>query len=52
MIVDACDISVKVLGKCDAVTDSDEHLAEIVRDNPAGQDDQCTPLILVRKVQD
>ncbi len=49
MIVDACDISVKILGKADCITLSDEILADIVRDNPAGQDDQCTPVILVRK---
>ncbi|MBQ7014797.1 MAG: coenzyme F420-0:L-glutamate ligase [Clostridia bacterium] len=49
MIVDACDISVTILGKCDAVTLPNETLAEIIRDNPAGQDDQCTPLILIRK---
>lgn len=49
MIVDACDISVTVLGKCDALTLSKETLAEIVKDNPAGQDDQCTPVILIRK---
>ena len=48
MIVDACDISVAILGKCDAITLPDETLAEIIRDNPAGQDDQCTPLILIR----
>lgn len=50
MIVDACDISVAILGKSDGVTLPDETLAEIVRDNPAGQDDQHTPIILVRPV--
>ena len=30
---------------------TDEQLCEIIRDNPAGQDDQCTPFILIRKKQ-
>ena len=49
MLVDACDISVAILGKSPSVTLKDETLAEIIRDNPAGQDDQCTPIILIRK---
>jgi hypothetical protein len=49
MIVDACDISVKLLGKCDALDIDTQTLEDIVRDNPAGQDDQCTPIILIRK---
>ena len=52
MLVDACDLSVSVLGKCSAITLGDDDLAEIIRDNPAGQSDQCTPLILIRKVQE
>lgn len=50
LIIDACDISVTVLGKSDGLTLSDETLAEIMRDNPSGQDDQCTPLILIRPI--
>jgi hypothetical protein len=52
MIVDACDISVEVLGKSEGLKLSNETLAEIVRDNPAGQDDECTPIILVRPVKE
>ena len=40
-----------ILGKGDNVTLTDEQLCEIIRDNPAGQDDQCTPFILIRKKQ-
>ena len=40
-----------ILGKSDDVTLNDEQLCEIIRDNPAGQDDQCTPFILIRKWQ-
>ena len=52
MIVDACDISVEVLGKSEGLKLSNDTLAEIVRDNPAGQDDECTPIILVRPVKE
>ena len=49
MIVDANDLTRDILGKADCVELSDEQLCEIIRDNPAGQDDQCTPFILIRK---
>ncbi len=52
MIVDACDISVEVLGKSKGLTLSNDTLAEVVRDNPAGQGDECTPIILIRPVKD
>ena len=51
MIVDANDFTRDILGKSDCVTLTDEQLCEIIRDNPAGQDDQCTPFILIRKKQ-
>ena len=49
VIIDANDFTRDILGKCDAVKLTDEQLCEIIRDNPAGQDDQCTPFILIRK---
>ena len=49
MIVDANDFTRDILGKSDGVTLTDEQLCEIIRDNPAGQDDQCTPFILIRR---
>ena len=49
MIIDASDIDCVILGKCRNVTLTDEQLCEIVRDNPAGQEGQCTPFILIRK---
>ena len=49
MIVDANDLTRDILGKGDQVTLTDEQLCEIIKDNPAGQDDQCTPFILIRK---
>lgn len=51
MIVDACDISVAILGKSDDLQIEKDVLAEIIRDNPAGQDDQHTPLILIRRAE-
>lgn len=49
MIVDANDFTRDILAKADGVTLTDEQLCEIIRDNPAGQDDQCTPFILIRR---
>jgi len=49
IIIDANDFTRDILGKCDSVKLTDEQLCEIIRDNPAGQDDQCTPFILIRK---
>jgi len=49
MIVDANDITRDILGKADGVTLTDEQLCELIRDNPAGQDQQLTPFILIRK---
>lgn len=49
MIVDANDLGVNIFAKSDGVHYSDELLCDIIRDNPAGQDNQQTPLILIRK---
>ena len=53
MIIDANDISVEILGKSeDLSVVSNEFLAETVRDNPAGQDDELTPFIIIRDIKD
>ena len=49
MIVDANDFTVVVLGKTDCVPYSDETLRKIMKDNPTGQSDECTPFVLIRK---
>ncbi|MBR0307570.1 MAG: F420-0--gamma-glutamyl ligase [Mogibacterium sp.] len=49
MIIDANDFTRDILGTSDDVKLSEDELCEIIRDNPAGQDDQCTPFILIRK---
>ncbi|MBE7004921.1 MAG: F420-0--gamma-glutamyl ligase [Ruminococcaceae bacterium] len=54
MIVDASDLAIDMLGKCSALKKdwTDEKLLELIRDNPAGQDRQLTPFILIRKKAD
>ncbi|MBQ9859941.1 MAG: F420-0--gamma-glutamyl ligase [Clostridia bacterium] len=53
MLVDANDISVEVLAKSpDLAAADDEELAERIRDNPAGQDDELTPFIIIRDIGD
>lgn len=51
MIVDANDLSVEIFGKSDSLKDvNNEHLINIIRDNPAGQSDELTPFIILRKL--
>lgn len=50
MIVDANDLNVEMLGHCTSLTQSDKELLNLIRDNPAGQDRQLTPFILIREV--
>lgn len=48
-IVDACDLSVSILGRSRGLPPSDAELCEALADNPAGQGDQQTPVILLRR---
>ncbi len=49
MIVDANDLNVELLGKCKQLADrSNDELLALVADNPAGQDRQLTPFVLIR----
>ena len=49
MVVDANDLNVEILGKSDSLAGiPDGELSSIIRDNPAGQADECTPFILLR----
>lgn len=53
MVVDANDISVEILGKSSDLNDkANNFLAELIRDNPAGQDDELTPFIIIRDIKD
>ena len=52
MIVDANAISQEVLGKSDAILETIPLLEGIIGDNPAGQEKQLTPFILIREVKE
>lgn len=49
MIVDSNDFGREILGKSYDIELSNQDLKELIRDNPAGQGQQQTPLILIRK---
>lgn len=51
MIVDSNDFGQVILGKSKDIKLSDNILRQIIRDNPAGQGQQRTPIILIRKKQ-
>lgn len=51
MVVDANDLNVEMLGHCSQLKESDEELLDLIRDNPAGQDRQLTPFVLIRPIQ-
>ena len=49
MIVDANDLNIEILGHADVVTNTEAELIALIKDNPAGQSDELTPFILIRK---
>jgi F420-0:gamma-glutamyl ligase-like protein len=49
MIVDANDLSIEILGHSSDIQYSDEYLKKMIRDNPAGQGKELTPIILIRE---
>ena len=48
VLMDANDIEQNQLGKCDDFPLSDEEIQDAMSDNPSGQGDELTPLILIR----
>lgn len=52
MIVDANDLEVDILGKAESITEDFATLSQIIKDNPAGQANQQTPLILIRPLEE
>ena len=50
MIVDANDFDVEILGKTGCLYYDEELLKKIIKDNPAGQSNQLTPIVLIRKI--
>lgn len=51
MVVDANDYGVQILGKNKEIKYDDETLAKLIKDNPAGQEGEQTPFILVREIE-
>jgi hypothetical protein len=49
VIVDANDLGVEILGKSHDINYSENELIGMIKDNPAGQSAQQTPMILVRQ---
>lgn len=48
VLMDANDIDQNQLGKCDDFPLSDDEIQDAMADNPSGQGDELTPLILIR----
>lgn len=51
MIVDANDLGQELLGYSSVIKYTDEQLLGMIKDNPAGQQKEQTPLILIREVK-
>lgn len=52
-VVDANDIAVEILGRSPGLAAcAEQTLADMIRDNPAGQDDELTPFVIVRDIGD
>lgn len=51
MIVDANDLGQELLGYSDNIEYSEEELLGMIKDNPAGQGKEKTPIILIREVK-
>ena len=49
MIVDANDLGQEVLGYSSDITLSEEELHGLIADNPCGQGQETTPIVLIRK---
>ncbi len=53
MVVDANDIDIQILGASPDIADEpDSFLAALIGDNPAGQDDELTPFVIIRNIGD
>ena len=51
VIMDANDIDQNQLGKCDAFPLNDDQIQDALKDNPCGQGDELTPIILIRPIK-
>lgn len=50
MIVDANDLGVEILGRTSSMKHNEEELKGMIKDNPAGQANQQTPMTLIREL--
>ena len=52
LLVDANDLNIEIFGKSSLLDNiDDKHLINIIKDNPAGQSDELTPLILIKELK-
>ena len=51
VLMDANDIQQDQLGKCHGFPLTDDQIQDAMKDNPSGQGDELTPLILIRPVE-
>ena len=49
MIVDANDLGQEILGYSDDINISKSELKQLIKDNPAGQGKELTPIVLIRE---
>lgn len=49
MIVDANDFNVEILGRASSIEYDNQYLRKLIKDNPAGQTKELTPLVLIRE---
>lgn len=52
LIADANDIDIEILGISSNLKGKETVLKALIGDNPAGQDDECTPFILIRPIEE
>ena len=52
LLAQECGLGVELMGKSSGITAPETWLTEVIRDNPAGQEEQMTPFILVRRLRD
>jgi hypothetical protein len=52
MIVDANDFGVEILGAAKTIPYTLDEMQSLIRDNPACQEDECTPFVIIREEED
>ena len=52
LIADANDIAIEILGVSPDLKGKEVWIKSLLQDNPAGQDDECTPFVLIRLIKE